>query len=416
MKLRNRLLLVLFGVLIFLVATPILVLFTQGYEIDWANHKLVKTGTLVVKTLPTKAIVLVDNIEASGTTPENVRFLLPGAYNVRIEKDGYQSWTKRLTIRPQLATWANEDRDFVTLFLAAPKTIGTIPVKFASQSKNADEIAYIQQGTLHVYNTSNQKIDNLGNIDNFKIPFTFSSNLVWSNAGKLYQYFFKQPAAPFDPTQIRQTEANGQDIGVLYNDQLYTISNQMPLLIDKGVSGFTLDGENIWYVQGTSLKRYNLRTQVAETVHPSLPQADATQIIRGEGHTFLILNNSLYILNDTLEKIYDGANFARYDLSSHKLLFTNNNEILIYDPQRKNSELVLRSISPIANAVLNDYTGYVFFLNENKIKAIELDGRDHRNIYTILDLTQGDAQFALSGEGDTLTVFNDTAIQTYKIR
>jgi hypothetical protein len=188
------------------------------------------------------------------------------------------------------------------------------------------------------------------------------------------------------------------------------------LPIEKQVAGFNLDGENLWYIQGQYLKEYNIRTKITTTVFSNLPPADTAEIIRGEGNTFLLLGNSLYALNDTLEKIYDGVTFANYDFSAHELLFSGANEILIYEPQQKNTQLILRSIGSLSSPLMNFYSGYVFFKNENKIKAIELDGRDHRNIYTILDLAGKDTKFTVNADGSIVTTFGDGTLANFRIR
>src|SRR4051812_17133957 len=102
MKLRNRLGLVLFGIIIFLVATPFLVLYARGFQFDWTTHQFLKTGALVVRTEPTKATVFLNDTKQDSVTPINIRFLSAGDYNVRVEKDGYFPWTKRLSVKTQL--------------------------------------------------------------------------------------------------------------------------------------------------------------------------------------------------------------------------------------------------------------------------------------------------------------------------
>ena len=121
MTYKLRFSLIGFGVVLFLIATPFLVLFARGFTFDWHSHRIVKTGTMVVKTDPTGAVVYLDSHKQASTTPTNIRFLAPKDYDVRIEKDGYQAWTKRLSVRPQLVTWANDNRDVITLFFSQPK-------------------------------------------------------------------------------------------------------------------------------------------------------------------------------------------------------------------------------------------------------------------------------------------------------
>jgi hypothetical protein len=52
-------------------------------------------------------------------------------------------------------------------------------------------------------------------------------------------------------------------------------------------------------------------------------------------------------------------------------------------------------------------------MNEGKIKAIELDGRDHRNIYTIADAGES---FVLSKDSKELFVEKDKQIEVLEIR
>lgn len=417
MRLRNRFMLIAFGILVFVVATPILVLYARGFQIDWVHHKIVKTGTFVIKTMPSKAMILLNGKPQSSLTPSTIRFVLPGDYDVTVQKDGYQSWTKRLTVLPQFVTWINEDRDFITLFYTTAQEKNQVATNFASLSQDNSELAYVQNSHLFIYNLNNQTSMDLGDISNYRVPFTFTPTLSWTNGANVLNLFNQRSTSlPIDVSQITKIESNGDYMDILAGNQLYSITPQGPVLVDTSVENTFLDGENLWYVTGTDLKSYNLRLGGSDIIASNLPTSTNAKIIRGEGNTFLILDKSLYILGENLQKIYDGVTSAQYDTASHSLLFADSNEILTYDPSMQKSELLLRSISPIVNPVMNFYTGYVFFENENKIKAIELDGRDHRNVYTIADVVDPTARFALSADGSVLTVFSNSQITSYQIR
>jgi len=241
MTLKLRFSLIGIGIVIFLIITPVLVLYARGFTIDWHNKKIVKTGAVVIKTDPAKALVFLNGKLQANLTPRNIRFLSPGDYDIRIEKDNYQPWTKRLTVKSQLVTWVNANREFITLFLKQPKLIETRPPDL--EQKNLPEV---------------------------------------------------------DPTsQIPQISSNG-------------------------------------------------------------------------------------------------------------------NEIFFSDPVNSSTpDLILRSISPIANVKLNLYTGFIFFQNEGKIKAIELDGRDQRNIFTLVDVGK---DFTVDAKGEKLSVIGETEIKVYQIR
>ncbi|MBI4049677.1 MAG: PEGA domain-containing protein [Candidatus Doudnabacteria bacterium] len=275
MKLKNRFLLVGLGIIVFLILTPLLVLFARGFKLDLKNWQIVKTGILVVNTEPQKAKVFLDDEQIKDLTPSTVRFLLPGDYNIRVEKDGYLPWTKRLSVKSQFVTWANLNREFIPLFLAEPKQ-------------------------------------------------------------------------EFDPQ----------------------IPDEQIELVGEGP-------------------------------------------IQAGIYLFMLKDSVLFKQNEALEKIYEPVTQAYWDKSADRLVLLNNNEVLVFDPLSSGPDLILRSISEIKSAWLNWHTGYVFFQNEGKIKAIELDGRDHRNVYTLTDALD---EFLVSKEGKKLYVFNGQEIKTHRIR
>src|SRR3989344_1915064 len=123
MRLRNRLLLIALGMVIFAIVTPALVLFARGYKYDFEENKIVKTGVLVVRTRPDQASVFLDDKLQPSTTPLNLRFLPPKDYLVRVEKDGYKPWSKRLPVKAEFVSWANLNREFLTLFFQKPETL-----------------------------------------------------------------------------------------------------------------------------------------------------------------------------------------------------------------------------------------------------------------------------------------------------
>jgi hypothetical protein len=92
---------------------------------------------------------------------------------------------------------------------------------------------------------------------------------------------------------------------------------------------------------------------------------------------------------------------------------SNDNTIFAYDPTNKITDLILRSTTAIKNVILNWPTGYIFFANDGKIKAIEFDGRDQRNLYTLADDL---GHFTVSGNAKKLYVFDEKEIREYQIR
>jgi hypothetical protein len=342
MRLTHRFSLIGIGIIIFVIITPLLVFYARGFVFDVSNWHIVKTGALVVKTIPTKAEVYLDDKLQSALTPSSIRFLIPGDYNVRLEKTGYQSWTKRLNIRSQLVTWANTNREEIMLFFKQPQ-----------------------------------------------LQNSWATQKIWDDAPKIAEFL-----------------AGLDKIAPL-------VIESPPDLPEKNITVFTKDGDTLWYILGNKLKRFNYSTSKTEIINPDVPVFITGQIIRSDNQVYIILDGKLFVLNDTFEQIYGNVEHAYWDTKSRQMVLSNNNEIVIYNPGSKKTELILRSSSQVQNPLLNMETGYMFYQNEGKIKAIELDGQDHRNVYTIADAGEN---FTLDNDGRSLYIIGEKEIREYLIR
>lgn len=94
--------------LLFFVLTPSVILYAQGYRVDWKLKRIVQTGAFYFKVVPTRTDILVD-----GKTSKTTDFffgsallgnLFPGSHSVQISKEGYQSWVKQLEIQERQVT------------------------------------------------------------------------------------------------------------------------------------------------------------------------------------------------------------------------------------------------------------------------------------------------------------------------
>lgn len=113
-------------ILFFLIAGTILtVLYAKGYRISFKQDipRIDQTGLLVVSSTPNGAQVFIDNHLTTAT--DNTINLPPGIYNIRIQKEGYFPWQKKLEIKTEVVTKAE-----ALLFPLAPKleSIATTPV------------------------------------------------------------------------------------------------------------------------------------------------------------------------------------------------------------------------------------------------------------------------------------------------
>ncbi len=108
----------LFFVIVFSIISitaTILIFFAKGYKIDLVNKTLEQTGMIAVISNPQGASIYLNNhlISATNYTISN---LSPGEYVVKVVKEGYASWEKRVEVKPQVVTPLE-----ITLFPAVPE-------------------------------------------------------------------------------------------------------------------------------------------------------------------------------------------------------------------------------------------------------------------------------------------------------
>jgi PEGA domain-containing protein len=84
--------------LAFLIAAPLLIAYALGHRIRPSIAPPEQVGAFLIRTTPNNAHVTIDGAARSKTTPTSVGDLLSRPYTVRLEKDGYRRWEKRLDI------------------------------------------------------------------------------------------------------------------------------------------------------------------------------------------------------------------------------------------------------------------------------------------------------------------------------
>lgn len=141
-KVRSRVLWVLF--LLFVVFTPILIGYSKGYRLDDALE-LIQTGGIYLHSDVSNTSVYLDDefLENNGAFLKNtlIQNLLPNRYySLRVERDGYQSWVKVLSVKPNLVTEA---------------TILMLPKEFDWTTVTASTTLSVTNGTTTVEEVAN---------------------------------------------------------------------------------------------------------------------------------------------------------------------------------------------------------------------------------------------------------------------
>lgn len=108
MKRSTRRIIFYFLVLLFAGATPILVGYSFGYTFDFSRAEFAPTGGIFIKSMVPRIRVLLDDafIKETGlfTGSTLIGDISPQDHVVRLEKDGYHSWSKTVGVQPYIVT------------------------------------------------------------------------------------------------------------------------------------------------------------------------------------------------------------------------------------------------------------------------------------------------------------------------
>jgi len=153
---RARRLLLFLAILLFALAASGILLYAWGYSFDWPEKKFVLTGGFYLKSIPKKAEVYLNNKLKTEKTPAFIKRLLPKEYQVKITKDGFHTWQKKLRIESKMVT---EARNILLIpehpFLELVKE--ELPADFSLDEfmslEKSNIIFYIQEPSYILYKT-----------------------------------------------------------------------------------------------------------------------------------------------------------------------------------------------------------------------------------------------------------------------
>src|SRR3989344_2404798 len=413
---KTRLIILAICIVLFLVITPYIVLFSLGYRVDIGNLKITATGGIYVKALPQGASVIVDNgkAETIGILFPYVflQNLLPGNHGVLVKKAGYEDYRKNLEIKEKAVTKLEnvilfkKDIPFAMLdngadyFYMAPNENYVLTAKI--------ELGKINFKTINVSN---------GQKDTFLLvnQKTKINNLQWSGDSKKAllnlgeDYYLLQPFLNPSPSnqgpataptasqkitllpyltgvkEISFEPQNSDQIFYIKNRNLYSNKKNLPVI--KNTAAYQIrDNAIVWLsyagflfntdMNGSSQNPISLKPFPVKT-------GNAYQIIISPEKLLLKENESLFLLDAALksfENFYAPVSGTKISPDGQKLLYFNNYEIL-YVPFKSDIKngIFLSRFSEKKNQIYWLNNDYIAFDLAGRIIISEIDVRGNIN-------------------------------------
>jgi len=410
---------------IFFLVSPPLVFYTAGYRYDFKHNRVIETGSLVVKSYPAGAEIYLDDELYREKTPTIINTIIPGTMNLRVEKEGYHVWERKIQIEPRVTTFVETVRLFAD----------TMPVPQLERSIidywwNERENKFVYQTTDHIrlfntFNNSDTLIANTG-------PGV-SADVAWSPDGQRFiltrtaygaeQHFIINANKPdeftdlssitnLSLTTVQWNPLNDNSVYALSNGVLYRIPYLLKeiRLVHQGViEDYRAENKRIIFIE-----RAQQRTRYLSWIAPSDPDTihRVTEILETgdiaitptHSHRVAYANErskTLTVIDPTIvennielaERTIRNVDQAIWSLNGEYLFYTDGyalyresftNPITII-PSKPASQLITRYSSRINTLLIGDDEAFVYYTVGETLRVIQIG--DERSVRLINELT-----------------------------
>lgn len=464
MKLWHRRLLLIISLLLFLIISPILVFYAVGYRFSFENKEIRLVGMIDVSALPKDASVYINDKFVNIGTPQTVKNLFPRQYEVKLQKEGYTTWGKKVFVESKKVTWIKNAR----LFFSEPRK-EELTIKetdsLVKLPKEEQIIFFVNGGNdqgIWFYNLISKEENKLfpkseeektkAGINNSQL-FNFI-DLSKNNEALLFSYLetenqpkkyaivdLKKPREPIFLPQNQSTNLkkivfglNGENkINYLKDNTLFEfdVEKSIEKEIAKDVMDFELQNNSL-LIAKSNQEKISFQKKKKESAFSFSDGDEIIFEIKKTGLKKITQNkeNDIAILTDNGEvlvfsaqtkeiiPIAEGINNLEWGKKSRKLVFYNASEVFFYEIAKSEKEdykqdyksnvknLVTRYSKEIKKAGLFPDEEWIYILFNDEIKIIELDERDRKNIYSPIQNTKITENIFFSEKGEVI-YFND---------
>ncbi len=431
---KIRYLILALGFVVFIILAPVIVLYVRGMVYDFKTHSFVSTGILAIRTDPKNADIYL-NGKLKSKTSGDIKFLLPGEYEVTFKKQGYNDWTKRLVIQQSQVTWASPYLNKTYLLLKNPgsKIFDNSVLDFYNQN---GQLTYLTADKLVRASASdiNQK-------QTYQLPKPVNKILAVDTNGSNFILAYNT-ASSSKKTILNFNFANGQftDISELFgkpsdfqfsaNGQLFANDSDDLYQIDVNAKSKTLiaDSVNAFYFQANDLyatQKISTSTElwISQTPYTqpqilidSVPNFSSGNLfVTFEKQVLLLADGNLYLANSSMQKIADGVNKFSFDSRNSIFSILHYGELDYYGSLGQSLNFITRSSHPLDNLDVKSEIGYAFFSSGNEIDAIELDTHDSQNQYTLYT-GQALQKFIVDETDNNIIILDGGELKIVKLR
>jgi hypothetical protein len=435
MNIHARRAIALTFILGFFICAPILILYTSGYRYNFKKDTVQRTGAIVIETEPRGATAYLNNELMDSTTSTRLNNILPDEYSIRLEKENYYPWQKKLSVKSQETTFAEN----ITLF---PKID---PIQISDLQISEIQFSNNQKYAIFKTHDFNQDYLYLLNLNNLNTKLIFNDNSTfseyttnWANDDSKFlftvneQTFLTNNFFPYQTIDLTEKLAEEKleltnfkwhphNASVVYaqaGNSIYKINtitakteNGFKLPPEETLLDFQVLGDQVFVIENIGQKTILTSYSLSENTNSNLSielNNDKLKFDRLYGDNLGLIdqkNKTFYIFNQGLDKIlFSKQNIENLHLHNKDLLLLQTDQDLEYIDLNQ-EELISKNITRYSQGLKSalwatSSANYVITNHQGNLYIIELDDRDKR---FIIDLPADNvASFAISANHENL--------------
>jgi hypothetical protein len=388
MSRKNRLTLFFVCFFLFLLLTPLVIIYPQGYRINFnfseGNKIITQTGGIFIKAVPKQAEIYIDNKLKKKTDfffgSALIENLVPKEYKIKVQKENYHPWEKNLKIKEKEVT----DAKNIILF---PKKVDLEILKEAEEfSFSPDEKKLALKTTndndwqLIVIDLEKETESSLTANEKFSLPGeSFLTEFNFSQDSKLIRFKIEDE----ESSRIFEAETNRLEDFILSEKII-------PSPVESAVA---YHNENYYLDKYGELIKYGEKITALSFPIEEEKKYDLNVF---KDSIFLNEKDKLYLFNPEKKEFqvfFENFKGLKISPGKEKMIYFSSHEIWLFFLENashpynkeKGDRILLARLSENINQIFWLNQNYFIFSTDENIKISETDYRDRLNIINFID-------------------------------
>ncbi|MBU4482162.1 PEGA domain-containing protein [Patescibacteria group bacterium] len=429
--------------LVFFITAPIVILWAEGYRYNFSQHRLQKTGVLFLESKPARAEIYLNNKLQNAKTTARLKNLLPDEYLVEIKKEGYQPWQKKLKVEEGQTTFTQ----YIRLFKSDPKieNILTKKITLTSQVVNNDlALVFTENNSnfLAIFSLENKKLTELTALNFMPQEIELSPQakfilLTTPYAEKLVFDIAQQKI--INLTSLAQKNAQTARWQIDERDEILflqttngllktnLVSKESIALLNFPILDFYISNSSIYFLQNSNsqilLNKAELNDLKNIQTLVTLPISDNYEFQKSSNKYLSLLDkkNSIFYLMRLEDnppaggkEIFPEVDYIRWSPDEKTVLLANDFEILVYDLEKQEKNLIVRLSQKIFSARWYPIATHIVYLTADNIKTVEYI--DIEKYFNVLVEQANIQNFFINSTGNEIYFIDEQGINLVEIQ